>query len=86
MNIQKGGSVRLLFLVSNLKKEERVLVLTCVNLTDAAVFSTPLVPGTHLSTTDCLTSQEKDEVATLLYRESLAKSRVIQTTRKQMNS
>ena len=45
-------------------------ILACFNLMDASPLSTPLVPGTQLSTTNCPTTQEeKDEMATRPYRE-----------------
>ena len=45
-------------------------ILACFNLMDASPLSTPLVPGTQLSTTDCPTTQEeKDEMTTQPYRE-----------------
>ena len=45
-------------------------ILSCFNLMDASPLSTPLVPSTQLSTTNCPTTQEeKDEMATQPYRE-----------------
>ena len=45
-------------------------ILTRFNLTDAATVSTPLVPGAHLSATDCpTTDDEKKEMGNRPYRE-----------------
>ena len=44
-------------------------ILTRFNLTNAIPLSAPLAPGTRLSAADCLTSQEKDDMATRPYRE-----------------
>jgi hypothetical protein len=45
------------------------LILTRFNLTDAAPVTTPLVPGTHLSTDDCPTSKDEMEMTMRPYSE-----------------